>query len=233
MKSERTLKEYNDASNREDKVTGGIKQIPIKTPYGEFKVWTKRIGNNPKIKILLLHGGPGCSHEYLECFDSYFPKEGLEYYYYDQLGSFYSDQPKEPKLWTLERFVEEVEQVRVALNLQKDNFYLYGHSWGGMLALEYALKYQQHLKGLIVSNMMMSAPDWEKYQLEVLGPQMKPDEWSEILDIEEKEDYTNPRYMELIMANFVTKHFIRIPQEEWPEPANRGLFKHANWILLH
>src|SRR5574343_334447 len=113
----------------------GIKMIPIETPIGKFKVWTKRFGNNPRIKVLLLHGGPAMTHEYMECFESFFPQEGFEFYEYDQLGSYYSDQPTDSSLWTLPRFVEEVEQVRVALGMNKDNFYLLGNSWGGMLAL--------------------------------------------------------------------------------------------------
>ena len=56
----------------------GIKMVSIQTPVGKFKVWTKRFGNNPGIKILLLHGGPAMTHEYLECFESFFPKEGFE-----------------------------------------------------------------------------------------------------------------------------------------------------------
>ena len=108
--------------NTEDQFLGGIKMIPITTPKGEFKVWTKRVGNNPTMKVLLLHGGPGMTHEIYECFDGYFPQENIEYYYYDQLGSYYSDQPKDLSLWDLDRFVEEVEQVRVALGLNKDNF---------------------------------------------------------------------------------------------------------------
>ena len=67
--------------------SAGIKMIPVKTAVGEFKVWTKRFGNNPNIKILLLHGGPAMTHEYMECFESFFPKEGFEFYEYDQLGS--------------------------------------------------------------------------------------------------------------------------------------------------
>ena len=120
--------------------------IPIKTPKGTFKVWTKRIGNNPKIKVLLLHGGPGLTHELYESFEGYLPKEGIEFIYYDQLGSYYSDQPKDKSLWTNERFVEEVEQVRIALGLNKDNFYVLGQSWGGILAMDYALKYQKNYK---------------------------------------------------------------------------------------
>ena len=66
--------------------TGGVKMISIQTPKGRFNVWTKRIGNNPKIKILLLNGGPGATHEYFECFENFLPKEGIEFIYYDQLA---------------------------------------------------------------------------------------------------------------------------------------------------
>ena len=102
--------------------SAGVKMIPIKTPVGEFKVWTKRFGKNPKIKILLLHGGPAMTHEYMECFETFFQREGFEFYEYDQLGSYYSDQPKDSILWTTERFVEEVEQVRKAIGADKNNF---------------------------------------------------------------------------------------------------------------
>lgn len=63
--------------------TGGVKVIPIQTPKGIFNVWTKRIGNNPTMKVLILHGGPGGTHEAYECFESFLPKEGIEFIYYD------------------------------------------------------------------------------------------------------------------------------------------------------
>ena len=140
--NDRTAAAYLDYSGRDDILSGGVKLIPIQTPKGSFRVWTKRIGNHPTMKMLLLHGGPAATHEYLEACDSYFPPAGIEYYYYDQLGSYYSDQPDEPELWEVPRFVGEVEQVRQALGLGRQNFYLYGQSWGGALAIEYALKYQ-------------------------------------------------------------------------------------------
>ena len=201
--------------------------IPISTPKGEFNVWTKRVGNNPKIKVLLLHGGPGMTHEIYECFDGYFPQAGIEYYYYDQLGSYYSDQPEDLSLWDLPRFVEEVEQVRIALNLDSTNFFLYGQSWGGILAMEYALKYQKHLKGLIISNMVASIPDYQLYSDSVLAPQMDQEILSEILLYEDNQDYANPRYLELIVEHYYTKHIIRYPTDQWPEPINRA-FKHLN-----
>lgn len=205
--------------------TAGIRMIPIQTPAGNFKVWTKRFGNNPRIKVLLLHGGPAMTHEYMECFESFFPKEGFEFYEYDQLGSYYSDQPTDSSLWVTERFVEEVEQVRKAIGADKNNFYLLGNSWGGILGMEYALKYQQNMKGLIVANMVASAPEYGRYANEVLSAQMNPSVLKEIRAIEAKNDFANPRYMQLLLPNFYKKHLCRL--EEWPDPVNRT-FKHAN-----
>ena len=205
--------------------TGGVKMIPITTPVGSFKVWTKRFGNNPRIKVLLLHGGPSGTHEYFEGFESFFPKEGFEFYEYDQLGSYYSDAPKDSSLWTAERFVEEVEQVRKAVGADASNFYVLGHSWGGILAMEYALKYGQHLKGLIISNMVASIPDYNQYANNVLAKGMDSSVVAEIRDMERRGDYKNPRYQELLMPHFYAKHVCRLP--EWPEPVVRS-FKHLN-----
>jgi len=218
---------YLDYSGRDDVLGGGVKLIPVKTPKGTFHVWTKRVGNNPTMKVLLLHGGPAATHEYFEAFDSYFPAAGIEYYYYDQLGSFYSDQPDEAELWDLPRFVDEVEQVRQALGLNRNNFYLLGHSWGGILAIEYALKYPQNLKALVISNMMASIPAYNEYAQKVLMPAMDQTALAEIKRLEAAGDYENPRYMELLIPNFYVHHLLRMPQEQWPDPVNRA-FKHLN-----
>jgi proline iminopeptidase len=204
---------------------GGVKVIPIITSKGNFKVWTKRIGNNPKIKLLLLNGGPGATHEYFECFENFLPAEGIEIIYYDQLGCGNSDNPNDVALWDLARYVEEVEQVRKALNLDASNFYMLGHSWGGILAMEYALKYQNNMKGLIISNMMSSCPEYGKYADEVLSKQMDPKVLAELNQIEATKDFTNPRYMELLIPNFYEKHILRFPAKEWPEPVNRSFAK--------
>ena len=214
--------DYFDNTGRDDALSGGVKMIPIETPKGTFKVWTKRIGNNPRIKLLLLHGGPGATHEYFEAADSYLPGAGIEYHYYDQLGSAYSDQPDEPELWEIDRFVQEVEQVRLGLGLGPDNFFLLGHSWGGILAIEYALKYQQHLKGLIVSNMMSSVPAYNEYAQTVLMPEMDQDVLAEIKRLEDTEDYEDPRYMELLIPHHYEHHVLRMPADHWPDPVNRA-----------
>jgi len=204
---------------------GGVKVIPITTPKGTFNVWTKRIGNNPKIKVLLLNGGPGATHEYFECFENFLPAEGIEFIYYDQLGCGNADNPNDTSMWDLPRYVEEVEQVRKALKLDNTNFYLLGHSWGGILAMEYAVKYQNNMKGLIISNMMASCPEYGKYADEVLSKQLAPEVLKEIRDIEARKDFANPRYMELLIPNFYEKHVLRFPSKDWPEPVNRSLGK--------
>lgn len=216
---------YLDYSLLADKNSGGARLIPINTPLGEFNVWTKRVGNNPATKVLLLHGGPGATHEYFEAADSYFPNAEVEYYYYDQLGSGNSDNPEDPSLWETERFVEEVEQVRIALGLDATNFILLGHSWGGILATEYALKYQENLKGLIISNMVASIPEYMKYAEEVLGPQMPAEVLSEIKALEAAGEYTSVRYLSLIEEHYYPEHVLRRPLNEWPEPVNRSFSK--------
>jgi proline iminopeptidase len=213
------------ADNATGVKTGGIQMIPIATTKGTFNVWTKRIGNNPKIKLLLLNGGPGATHEYFECMESFLPAEGIEIIYYDQLGCGNSDNPKDTSMWDLPRYVEEVEQVRKALNLTNENFYLLGQSWGGILAMEYALKYQQNLKGLIISNMMASATDYGEYAAKVLAKQMDPKVLDTIRNIEAAKDFDNPKYMELLLPNFYAEHILRMPIDKWPEPVNRSLSK--------
>ncbi len=218
---------YLDSSGRDDVLSGGSRKIPISTPAGEQHVWVKRTGNNPSLRVLLLHGGPGSTHEYLEACDSFLPGAGIEYYYYDQLGSGFSDQPEDPSLWELDRFVDEVEQVRQALGLDASNFVLYGQSWGGILGMEYALHHQQHLRGLVISNMMSSVPAYNAYAEQVLMPKMDQAALAEIKAFEAAGDTENPRYMELLVEQHYVHHVLRMPPDEWPEPVQRG-FAHIN-----
>ena len=207
--------------------TGGVKMIPIKTSHGKFNVWTKRIGNNPKIKVLLIAGGPGASHEYLECFESFFPKQAIEFIYYDQLGAGYSDNPHDTTLFKVDRVVDEVEQVRQALHLNKENLYLYGQSWGGIVAMEYALKYQQNLKALIISNMVSSAHAYNVYNAKLENDLPAP-----VLDsirrYEANKDFANPNYFGLLLQTYFTRHVLRLPMDQWPEPVLRSLAKLNN-----
>jgi proline iminopeptidase len=218
---------YLDYSGRDDVLGGGARKIEISTPKGPFKVWTKRVGNAPELKVLLLHGGPGATHEYLEACDSFLPNAGIEYYYYDQLGSGFSDQPDDLSLWDLDRYVDEVEQVRQALGMDASNFVLYGQSWGGILTMEYALHHQQHLRGIVISNMMASVPAYNAYAEQTLMPAMDQDALAEIKALEAKGDIENPRYMELLLEQHYVHHVLRMAPDDWPDAVQRG-FAHIN-----
>ena len=216
---------YFDNSRLPDAWSGGARLVDITTPKGKFHVWIKRTGNNPKLKLLLLHGGPGATHEYLEAFDSFLPKEGVEYYQYDQLGSGNSDAPNDDDLWTLPRFVSEVDQVRQAIGGTKDNFCLLGHSWGGILAIEYALAHPDQVKCLIISNMVASIPAYNAYADKVLKSQMDQASLKLVEQLEAEGKTDDPRYMGVLVPQFYEQHILRRPAGEWPDGLNRAFAK--------
>ncbi len=193
---------------------------------GGYHVWTRRVGEGP-IKLLTLHGGPGASHEYFECLEQQLPQHGIEFYYYDQLGSYYSDQPDNPSLWTVERFRDEVEQVRRAWGLE--DFYLFGQSWGGMLAIEYALKYQQHLKGVVISNMAASIPSYVRHITE-LRSRLPQEIVNRMLAYEAAGDVENPEYQELLQEHLYSRYICRL--SPWPDAVVRA-FAHISTPVYH
>ena len=201
--------------------TGGCKMIQVD---GKYNVWTKKIGDG-KIKVLLLHGGPGFTHDYFECFEDFLPKEGIEFYYYDQLGVGNSDIPTDTSLWNIPRYVEEVEQVRKGLGL--DNFYLFGHSWGGMLAMEYLDKYQSHVKGAILSNMTAGMKSYISYTKQLKQKLFTPQDFKTYDSLDKLKLYDSPQYQDLLMNKLYTQVACRMPVEKWPEPLMRA-FKKAN-----
>jgi proline iminopeptidase len=202
--------------------TAGIRMVPV--VGGKYKVWTKRMGSGP-IKVLLLHGGPGFSHEYLEAMESFLPQAGIEMYYYDQLGCNNSDHPDDTSLWTLPRYLNEVEEVRRGLGL--DNFVLYGHSWGGILAMEYALNYPQHLRGLVISNMTAGTQAYLKHTA-AIKLQLPPEKLAQLNALEAKQDYDSPEYEKIMMEELYPKMICRT--HPWPNSADRA-FAHANQTI--
>lgn len=194
---------------------------------GKYHVWTKKIGDG-KIKVLLLHGGPGFSHDYMECFEDFLPKEGMEIYYYDQLGCGNSDQPTDTSLWTVPTYVEELEQVRKGLHL--DSFYIVGHSWGGMLAMEYLHKYPTHVKGAVLSNMTAGMIDYTTYTQQLKEKFFSARDIAVYDSLDKAKKYDAPAYNDLLMNKLYTQVICRLPLEEWPEPLMRA-FKKANHTI--
>ncbi|MBL0248714.1 MAG: proline iminopeptidase-family hydrolase [Sphingobacteriales bacterium] len=207
--------------------TGGSKMIQVD---GKYNVWTKKVGDG-KIKVLLLHGGPGFTHDYFECFEDFLPKEGIEFYYYDQLGVGNSDIPTDTSLWNIPRYVEEVEQVRKGLGL--DNFYLLGHSWGGMLAMEYLQKYQSHVKAAVLSNMTAGMKSYTSYTEQLKQKLFTQQELKTYDSLDKLKLYDSPQYQDLLMNKLYTQVAYRKPVEEWAEPLMRAFKKANHTIYIH
>ncbi len=176
-----------------------------------YHLWTRTVGHGD-IKLLCLHGGPGGTHEYWENFGNELADLGVQVSMYDQLGSFYSDQPdySDPqiaaKYLTYDYFLEEVEEVRQKLGL--DNFYLIGQSWGGLLVQMYAVKYGQHLKGAIISSMVDEIDEYvtsvNQCRLQTLGA----DKVRYMQKIEQEnrlDDPTYQSYVDILNAEYVDR----------------------------
>jgi len=196
--------------------TGGARMIPIS---GNQHVWVKPVlSGHGGIPVLTLHGGPGFPHFYFECFEDFLPQAGISYWYYDQLGCGFSDQPKDSALWTIERFTTEVEEVRAALGF--DRMVLLGHSWGGLLCLEYALKYPKRLAGMVVSNMTASTDSYLRY-LAVLRKRLPPDTLRRLEELEAAGSYDSSEYEKIMFEELYPKYVCRI--NPWPEPVARAV----------
>ncbi len=138
-------------------------------PFRGYRVWYRAVGEARrdfvvgereapgKLPLLCLHGGPGCPHDYLEPLEG-MAETGRRVIFYDQLGCGNSDVPEDPSIYTLALYVEEVGVIRRALGLER--VHLLGHSWGGMLALEYALTRPTGLASLILADTAASSQHW-------------------------------------------------------------------------
>jgi len=129
-------------------------------PFRGFRTWYRVVGDGEepgRLPLLVLHGGPGSAHDALEGLGA-LAEEGRRVAFYDQLGSGKSDRPDNPSLWSAETFLDQVRSVREGLGL--DEIHLFGSSWGGMLALEYALTQPDGLASLVLNSTPTSAPRW-------------------------------------------------------------------------
>jgi proline iminopeptidase len=206
---------HEDADGDGGVRTGGSRTVRLANGY---EVWVKHLGpSNGSIPVLTLHGGPGLTHFYFECFEDFLPQAGVQFWYYDQLGCGFSDQPKDPRLWNLERFTSEVEEVRAALGL--DKMVLYGHSWGGMLAMEYALRHPQRLAGLVISNMAASIAKYTAY-IAKLRSELPRDKLTRLAELDRARSYSTPEY-EQIIDYLYHLHICRL--DPWPEPVRRSV----------
>jgi proline-specific peptidase len=186
--------------------------------YRGYKVWYGVVGESEvhgKHPVLCLHGGPGASHDYLTPLGK-LSDQGRKVVFYDQLGAGRSDHPDNPDMWTVELYVEEVDVVRNALGLEK--LHIFGQSWGGQLALEYAITGPTGLDSLILADSLADMSQWitEANRLRSELPQ----EIQDIMDKHEAEGTTDdPEYEEAAME-FYKRHVCRL--DEWPAQLDRS-----------
>jgi proline iminopeptidase len=163
----------------------------------------------PRGTIVCLHGGPGATHDYLLPLRD-LAKSGWKVVFYDQLGCGRSEMPKNYALFTVERAVEELEAFRNEMKLGK--VHLMGSSYGGMLALAYALKYQNNLKSLITTGGLANVP-LTIAEMQRLKSELPPAVVRVMDKYEAKGDYENPNYEKAVMV-FYKKHLLR--RKNWP-----------------
>ncbi|HEX4661259.1 MAG TPA: proline iminopeptidase-family hydrolase [Streptosporangiaceae bacterium] len=193
----------------------------IEVPGG--RVWYRAVGDGGT-PLLCLHGGPGFTHYYLE------PLEALasrrQVIFYDQLGCGRSDRPEDPALWTVDRFVEELAQVRAALAL--DRLHLFGSSWGGMLAMQYVLDRSPELESLILCGSPASMIRWVEDCAELLAAQ--PAEVRQVISEHEEAGFTAcPEYQAAILG-FYREHVCRLTP--WPAGLERS-FAEAGYAVYN
>lgn len=191
------------------------------------RIWYKIFGSKSSgIPLVVVHGGPGASHDYLLPLNALADERPV--IFYDQLDSGNSDRPGDTSLWTIEYFVSELGEICKTLNLTE--YHLLGQSWGGTLAIEYALSNNSEgLKRLILSAPLISTPRWFEDQRSYVN-QLPQDMRETINRCEAAEDYSNPEY-QLAIAEFYSRHLCRI--QPWPEPLMKTFEKMNGSIYAH
>jgi proline-specific peptidase len=177
-------------------------------PFRGHETWYRSVGDGPGVPLLCLHGGPGSPHTGLRVLEPLADERRVVLY--DQLGSGSSSKPSDPSLWTVELFLSELQNVRDVLGL--DHVHLLGHSWGGMLAQEYALTQPHGLAGLVLSSTLSSAALWRDESLRLRAE--LPAEVRAALDEHEAAGSTEDPEYEQAIYEFLHRHLCRL--DPWP-----------------
>ena len=185
--------------------------VPIKEgfiPFRGYRTWYRTVGDREepgKLPLICLHGGPGASWDYLEPLEA-MAETGRRVIFYDQLGSGNSDEPHNPALYTVALYVDEINSVRNALGLE--HVHILGQSWGGMLAMEYALTQPAGLAGLILADTGSSLPQWAA-EAKRLVSGLPPEVQQTLRDHEEAGTTDSPEYKKAYRV-FSLRHICRL-----------------------
>ncbi|MFX3675193.1 MAG: proline iminopeptidase-family hydrolase [Paenisporosarcina sp.] len=194
-------------------------------PVTGGNVWYRKTGDGDGIPLLVLHGGPGGSSK--DSDPLMLLGDERQVIHYDQLGCGNSDRPHDLSLWTVERYVEELEQVRTALGL--DEVHILGHSWGTMLAAAYLLEKPTGVRSVIFSSPCHNAKMWERDQREYLKD--FPIETQEIIERSEREKTTDSSEYHQAMIQFYERHVCRLLP--WPQKMRDDMKKNNHEIYSY
>ncbi len=190
--------------------------IPV---LGDYRAWYRIVGGGAgqeNIPLLTLHGGPGIPHDYITDMAA-LASDTRRVIFYDQLGCGRSDQPNDPSLWTIERSVKEIDTVRSALGLEK--IHLWGQSFGGLFALEYALSQPAGLVSLMLASSTSSIPLWI-VEANRLREALPSDIQAILIRHEQAGTTDDPAYLQAMMV-FYERHVIRL--QPVPEHVQRAM----------
>jgi L-proline amide hydrolase len=196
-------------------------------PFKGHSTWYQVVGEGEedgKLPLLLLHGGPGGAHDYMESMGA-LAATGRRVIFYDQLGCGKSPVPSDPDMWTVELFVEEVDAVREALGL--DRLHILGQSWGGMLGMEYALTQPSGVDSLIICDSPASMVQWVS-EANRLRAELPPDVQATLLRHEQAGTTDDPEYEEASKV-FYDRHVCRVP---WSDAVARSFAQMPNEVYL-
>lgn len=198
-----------------------------RVPYAGGETWYRVVGDGDEpdmLPLVCLHGGPGALHDYLEPLEA-LAGTGRRVVLYDQIGCGRSWIDKPTDFWTVELFVAEVQAIRDALGL--DRIHLFGSSWGGMLAMEYALTRPSGLESLVLSSSPASIPLWAEETARLRDE--LPDEIKRTLDEHEAAGTTaSPEYAAAQEA-FYRRHVCRVqPPPDWYLRTMAGMAEHPD-----
>ena len=194
---------------------------PAREGHLDFRghqIWFQVIGEDMpgRFPLLTLHGGPGAAHDCIEPLGE-LAAQGRRVIFYDQLGCGRSDKPHDPSLWMIELFLDELDAVRSELRLER--IHLFGLSWGGMLAMEYALRRPPGLTSLVLASAPASMQRWtgEADRLRRLLPATV----QETLVRHERDGSTDSAEYQQAMLVFYERHVCR--RKPWPDPVRRSI----------
>ena len=179
------------------------------------KIWYKIVGSGDAVPLVTLHGGPGAGHDYLESLEQLSTDRPVVFF--DQLGCGRSNKPDDVSLWNIDRYVEELDALREALDLPR--IHLFGHSWGGWLAIEYMMGSPTGVESLTLASTSSSIPQAasETARLKEKLPQR-------VLDVLHKGEAIGDiqsREYEVAAMEFLKRHLCRL--DPWPDPVVRSM----------